>query len=324
MSVVDPKPEGIRRVCPVCSGNDSTPFLMKEALTLVQCSRCSMVYANPVEPELASGRFYDRLGVPFYLSPDKLGGDYAPVRFQRELRLFRRHCTGGAVLDVGCSTGAFLFQLRDRFPEDYSVTGTDVAGAALDHAASRGIEVVRTPFLEGSFGGRQFDAITFWAVMEHLVEPARFLAHAVSLLKPGGFCFLLVPNLKSLAVRVLGGKYRYIMPDHVNYFTAATLQKFAGLEPALEMVQASSSHFNPLVILKDLRGGAGRVADKERSRLLRRTNALKRNPWLAPLRWGYSAIEGTLAPAGLADNLFIVLRKRSPVGPDAKRQLAID
>jgi SAM-dependent methyltransferase len=269
-----------------------------------------MVYADPVEPELASGRFYDRLGVPFYLSPDKLESDYAPVRFERELRLFRNYCQAGAVLDVGCSTGAFLFQLESRFPDSYSVTGTDVTGAALDHAESRGIEVIRQSFLDYDFGDRTFDAVTFWAVMEHLVEPEKFLFRAARILKVGGHCFVLVPNLKSLAVRLLGARYRYIMPDHVNYFTAETLRRFASREPAFDFVQIGSSHFNPLVILKDFRGGVERVADEERARLLKQTTTYKQNPMLKPVKWIYVAAERALGSMGLADNLFMVLRKR--------------
>ena len=269
-----------------------------------------MVYANPVEPQLASGAFYDRLSVPFYLSPDKLEGDYAPVRFERELRLFRAYCPSGAVLDVGCSTGAFLFQLKSRYAGDYTVTGTDVAGAALDYAGSRGIEVIREPFLNFAFGEQRFDAVTFWAVIEHLVRPKHFLRKAATVLKPGGCCFILVPNLKSLAVRVLGARYRYIMPDHVNYFTAATLKQFAASEPAFEIIRLGSSHFNPLVILKDFRAGTARVPDEERARLLKRTTAYKQNPLLRPLKWAYSGVEHMLGELGLADNLFAVLRKR--------------
>ena len=300
----------IPRLCPLCDGRDATRFMEKASLRLVQCNGCSMIYANPVEPELGSGKFYDRLGAPFYLSPDKLESDYAPVRFERELRLFRAHCRGGAVLDVGCSTGGFLFQLKTRYPEAYRVAGTDVSGAALDYAESRGLEVIREPFLDFEPGRRCFDAVTFWAVVEHLVRPKAFLSQASSVLKPGGHCFMLAPNLESLAVRLLGVKYRYIMPDHVNYFTAETLKRFAATEPAFEAVRMTQSHFNPLVILRDFRGGAERVPDRERARLLKRTTALKQHPLLQPVQRVYSGVERLLIAAGLADNLVIVLRKK--------------
>jgi len=299
----------VQRACPLCEQDGATPFLKKGSLQLVRCGDCSMVYANPVDAELASGKFYDRLGTPFYLSPDKLESDYAPVRFERELQLFRNYCPAGYVLDVGCSTGAFLYQLKARHPKDYRPVGTDVTSAALDHAEQKGIEVIRGSFLDHNFGMTRFDAITFWAVMEHLVHPKKFLAKAALILKPGGCCFVLVPNLRSLAVRLLGVKYRYLMPDHVNCFTATTLKQFGRTELSLEVVTQGSSHFNPLVIVQDFRGGEQRVSDEARAQLLKRTTAYKQNPWLKPMKLFYAGTEKILSTMNLADNLYLVLRK---------------
>src|SRR5437899_9552372 len=173
--------DAISRNCPACGANEARPRLQKAGLQLVRCGRCAMVYANPAPAEFASGKYYND-AAEYYLSPAKLESDYADVRFERELRLFRRHCAGGAVLDVGCSSGAFLFQLNLRFPGSYQITGTDASGAPLDYAESRGVTVVRGDFLEQDFGGKKFDAITFWAVLEHLPDPKAFLAKARSLL----------------------------------------------------------------------------------------------------------------------------------------------
>jgi len=269
-----------------------------------------MVYAKAVGSEFASGSFYDQRGESFYLASDKLQGDHAPVRFERELKLFRAYCQQGSVLDVGCSTGGFLIALKSRHPKDYSVFGTDVVGSALDYAEQHGVEVIRTPFLELSEKQTSFDAVTFWAVIEHLVEPKRFLSKAARLLKPGGYCFVLVPNLKSLAVRVLGAKYRYIMPEHVNYFTPATLRAFARSGPEFEVVTLTSTHFNPVVILKDFVGKGRGVPDAERAGLLKRTTAWKQNRWLGPVKVVYSLAERMLAAFNLADNLVFVLRKK--------------
>lgn len=269
-----------------------------------------MVYACPIESELASGIFYDSRGSSFYLSSDKLESDYATVRYVRELRILRRYCKRGSILDVGCSTGSFLSNLQRQFPGEYSVTGTDVVSAALDYAESRGIQIIRSSFLDLSAEKLSFDAITFWAVIEHLNEPREFLFKAGSLLKPGGYCFILVPNLRSLAVRLLGPKYRYIMPDHINYFTSATLRSFATTCADVEVIHMTSTHFNPVVILKDLTSKSSRVSDSERAELLKRTTSWKQSRWLAPLRLIYSATERVLAWMYLADNLVIVLRKK--------------
>jgi len=266
-----------------------------------------MVYVNPAPAEFASGKYYhDAAG--YYLSPAKLESDYADVRFERELRLFRSHCARGLVLDVGCSSGAFLFQLQQRFPGSYQTCGTDASGAPLDYAESRGVTVIREDFLQHDFDGRKFDAITFWAVLEHLLEPKAFLAKAGSLLNPGGHCFVLVPNLGSLASRLLGARYRYVYPQHLNYFSRATLAKLAAEQ--FVVVEVRSTHFNPIVLWQDWRGGGREVSNEQRAELLQRTTAYKRKPWLKPVKAIYRAAEKTLGAFTLADNLAVVLRNR--------------
>jgi 2-polyprenyl-3-methyl-5-hydroxy-6-metoxy-1,4-benzoquinol methylase len=265
-----------------------------------------MIYANPVSAEMANGIFYDRAGDE-YLAAGKLESDYADVRFERELRLFRKHCPRGSVLDVGCSSGAFLHQLKKRHPNDYQIWGTDVSNAPLNHASRMGVPIIKGDFLSHAFE-QSFDAVTFWAVMEHLFEPQRFLEKAGSILKPGGLCFILVPNMKSLAVKLVGSKYRYIFAEHLNYFTPETLRQFVSQQFAL--VDLRSTHFNPLVIWKDFRGGEREIPRAERSQLLKRTTAYKKSRWLLPVKIGYQGAEAILGKMLLADNLAIVGRKK--------------
>lgn len=320
------------RDCPVCDGNAAQPRWQKNGLKIVRCNHCGMVYVNPVPDEMASGQFYDAAGKDYYLSPAKLESDYADVRFARELRLFHKHCPRGAVLDVGCSSGAFLFQLRQRWPADYRILGTDVSGPPLDYAESRGVPVVRGDFLAQNFSapggapvsgpalaptqvqragaepGAPFDAITFWATLEHLAEPGRFLEKAHALLKPDGWCFVLVPNLRSLAVRLLGAKYRYVYPQHLNYFSAQTLKQL-GERSGFKVVTTRFTHFNPVVIWQDWRGGGREVSNVERGELLKQTTALKQQAWLRPGKWAYGATERILGSAGVTDNVAVVFQK---------------
>ncbi len=267
-----------------------------------------MVYASPVPAAFASGEYYDGVGAEYYLSAAKLEGDYAPERFERELRLLRAHCAKGSVLDAGCSSGAFLFQLKARFPGDYEVLGTDVSGAPLDYAAARGVPVVRGEFLALDFGGRQFDAISFWAVLEHLAEPRAFLERAWTALKPGGVCLVLVPNRGSLAMRWLGARWRYVYPQHLNYFSRATLERL--VEGRFTVLETRFTHFNPVIIWQDWRSGGAEVSNVERAALLRRTTAWKRNRWAAPVKRLYRLAEAGLARVGLADNVAMVLGKK--------------
>ncbi len=302
--------ETIARCCPVCLGNESQFRFTKDALHVVRCLRCGMHYATPVSCALVSGDFYDAMGAPFYLSPDKLAGDYAPVRFRREIAVFRRYCKGGPVLDVGCSTGAFLHNILRRFPDQYEALGIDVAGPALSYAESQGIPVWNGSFLDFA-PGRQYAAITFWAVLEHLNEPRAFLRKAFDLLEPGGHCFVLVPNFGSLATRILGSRYRYILPEHINYFHPRDVRHLIGHIPGARVERLTTSHFNPIVLAQDFVGRSRSVAASERASLLKRTNSLKSNPFLAPAAALYRILETLLGTVRLADNVLCVARKKT-------------
>jgi hypothetical protein len=169
--------------------------------------------------------------------------------------------------------------------------------------------VARGSFLEGAVGNQKFDAITLWAVIEHVANPKAFLGKAAKSLNPGGTCFVLVPNMKSAATRLLGARYRYIYPQHLNYFTSATLKKL--VEDEFSIIELLTTHFNPMVIWQDWRRGGAAISNEERGELLKRTTAYKQNPMLRPVKMFYQFTERLLRIFGLADNLAVVLRKNS-------------
>jgi hypothetical protein len=119
----------------------------------------------------------------------------------------------------------------------------------------------------------------------------------------------LVPNFQSLAVRLLGYKYRYILPQHVNYFTLSTLSRLVEREPSLRLIHSGSSHFNPLVIWQDWRRKGIPVADEERAKLLKKTTAYKQKAILKPVKLALGLAEVALRKLNLADNTVVVLKK---------------
>src|SRR5262249_47622010 len=124
----------------------------------------------------------------------------------------------------------------------------------------------------------------------------------------GGLCLVLVPNLQSLAVRLLGMRYRYVYPQHLNYFSRASLKGL--VSSRFEVTEARSMHFNPMAIWQDWRAGGVEVTNAQRAALLERTTAYKQNPWLKPVKGIYWLTEQILGRLNLADNLVQVLRKR--------------
>ena len=86
---------------------------------------------------------------------------------------------------------------------------------------------------EADFGGRRFDAVTLWDVLEHVVDPLSIMKRCRDLLKPGGSLFVNVPDLDSLEARVLRRRWPLLLPEHMNYFNRPSLKlcaKKSGLE----------------------------------------------------------------------------------------------
>ena len=119
--------------------------------------------------------------------------------------------------------------------------------------------------------------------------------------------------MKSLAARALGARYRYLYPQHLNYFTQATLKRL--VEPRFSVIEISSTHFNPIVLWQDWRGGGKDISNRERAELLQRTTAYKQNPRLKPVKAIYQLAERTLGALNLADNLVVVMRRHGENPP---------
>ncbi len=106
----------------------------------------------------------------------------------------RTPLAGKSALDVGCGAGLLaepLARLGAR------VTGIDAApeviGAARDHAAAQGLAIEYRAGDVQDLNG-QFDLVTCMEVIEHVADPASFIAALVRRLAPGGLLILSTPN----------------------------------------------------------------------------------------------------------------------------------
>jgi 2-polyprenyl-3-methyl-5-hydroxy-6-metoxy-1,4-benzoquinol methylase len=81
-------------------------------------------------------------------------------------------------------------------------------------------------------------------LVEHVARPADFLNRAAQLLEPGGVLYLTTPNFKALGRRLLGPDWPAIGPEHVNYFTPATLADLIDKTP-LDTVRVRTKNLSP-------------------------------------------------------------------------------
>lgn len=155
-----------------------------------------------------------------------------------------RSLAGLTLLDVGCG-GGILAEPLSRLGAH--VTAIDPAqenvAAARAHAAESGVEVTyRAETAEALLAaGESFDVVVASEVIEHVTDPAAFVAVLAGLAKPGGLVLLSTLNrtLKSFALAIVGAEYvlrwlprgthdweKFVTPEEM-----ASFAKAAGLTP---------------------------------------------------------------------------------------------
>jgi 2-polyprenyl-3-methyl-5-hydroxy-6-metoxy-1,4-benzoquinol methylase len=132
---------------------------------------------------------------------------------------------GGRLLEVGCGAGTALRRLAEL---GWSVTGLDFDERVMAVARQGGLLVELGDLVERGYPGASFDAVVTSHVIEHVPEPAAFLAECRRVLRPGGVTVHITPNAGGWGHRLFGRDWRGLEPPrHLHIFTRAALDSLA-------------------------------------------------------------------------------------------------
>ena len=212
--------------CDLCGSGSFLPGLNCEGFGYVRCAHCGLVQMNP-QPDKNEVR--QRYGEAFgkdYLSYE-LENEAAFLELQRlaladagfeelEKKLFQPR-----ILDIGCATGALLVFLHDL---GWHVTGVEISPSAEYARNERNLDVKSLPLEENSFPPECFDVVLASHLIEHLNNPRSFLDETHRVLKPDGRVFITTPNICGFQARLLGGRWRSAIFDHLYLFSVRTLK----------------------------------------------------------------------------------------------------
>lgn len=226
-------------ICPLCSTADISQYLQctdhfvsKEKFELYRCSACGFVFTNNYPEADSIGMYYES---DEYISHSDTSEGFINkiYRFARNIMLRRKTAIVtnvtklkvGNLLDIGSGTGYFASAMKSA---GWNVRGIEINAKAREFSKKMsGLDVI-SPDEIASLEKESFDAITLWHVLEHFHDPFTYASDIISLLKPGGFCIVALPNSSSFdAAHYKEFWAAYDVPRHLWHFNPDTFRIFS-------------------------------------------------------------------------------------------------
>lgn len=218
--------------CDLCGADNSVLVLERidrfsgSTFCYVSCRECGLIYVNP-RPDMAEILTY-------YPSDYE---SYQPLKAKRGIerwikrrawkilaRLVSKYQASGRLLDIGCATGEFLKEMKDRGFEVQGVELNSFAAAVAQEVY--GLKVFIGPLAEFKAPGGTFDVITMWDVLEHLPSPYVSLQQINHWLRDEGYLFFSIPNIHSFDAKLFRSWWiGWDAPRHLYLFPKPTLKR---------------------------------------------------------------------------------------------------
>lgn len=201
-----------------------------ESIALMECLDTGYRFYHPFHLA-GDGDFYNILNVAF------TGKKYYPTWKQEYDFAISELNLGTKVLDIGCGDGKFLGKASTIAEK---VVGIDFSDAAIEKVVSHGIEAHVTTL--GEFKKSNiinFNCITAFQVLEHLVDIKGFFDDALSLLDNNGKLVLSVPDNSPYLLGYDFLEPLNLPPHHMGLWNADVFKKLEQYFP----IKLQSIHY---------------------------------------------------------------------------------
>jgi len=216
-------------LCPACGSTFTGLWLIKAndlgTYPIRKCRSCrsAFVWPRPRQEEIGAfykGSRYKSVSIEEFRELDQTYYPRASMDASRLTTRCLRLSNGLRLMDVGAGFGEFSKAAHDA--------GYDVTACEPNENSRRifreinGFEPIPDMFdkeLAARYRGR-FDVALASHILEHVIDPAAFVADLGTILVPGGIVAVAVPHFGSLLSRLQGTKDMFICPpEHLNFFS---------------------------------------------------------------------------------------------------------
>lgn len=226
--------------CPICLNNQLKKVYQFDGFCVMKCHQCfnswrtNMYDWSDIE-NIYCNNDYEKH--PYFSYDQQDIATLSNERFKNKnnaLARVEKMIGVGKLLDVGCGAGSFLSIAKSR---GWEVTGVELSPGLSRICKSRKYDVINSSFEDAKLPEHSFDLLTFWDVIEHVIDPIFCVKKAKKLLSPGGVAIFCTPNEDSLLSKIglilyLGSASYYSYPalalhpdNHTFFFSKRGFEK---------------------------------------------------------------------------------------------------
>jgi SAM-dependent methyltransferase len=252
---VEAVPKRPVETCNLCDGTEFETVAEEDRygfpLTADLCTRCGLVFLNPMPTRDAYAEFYRHVYRPLVSAYHGRRIDAETVERDQEayaeelvstLEPFLADGMRSTLIDVGGSTGVVAEMVARYFGLEATVL--DPAPHEAERAAARGLEAIVTTIEEYEPDASSFDVVLLCQTIDHLLDVAGSLAKLRAIVTDDGVLFVDIVDFR-VPMRQTGRIAEALKIDHPYSLTPATAEAFlarGGFEPLRTDAAADGLH----------------------------------------------------------------------------------
>jgi SAM-dependent methyltransferase len=187
---------------------------------IVRCNTCGLYRSDPVADPSSIARLYEKSNFNYGAEVCNLAHTYGSYL----ARLDRHGVNKGSIIEIGCGNGFFLEQAREQGWR--YLYGVEPSRSAADQASSGIRSHITCAMMQpGLFPADFADAICFFQVLDHVLDPATLLTECFRILKPGGLVLCLNHNVNAVSARLMREKSPIIDIEHAFLYSRTTIKR---------------------------------------------------------------------------------------------------
>jgi 2-polyprenyl-3-methyl-5-hydroxy-6-metoxy-1,4-benzoquinol methylase len=205
--------------------------MCKEGCDLYKCIQCQHIFVWPI-PTIEALKCKYSFANSYQVQNRTIYDENTDIsqKTRKSLKQVERFCRRGRLLDVGCSSGKFLWLAKRN---GWSVRGVELNKDTAQIANDNGLGVSVGELASADYPLASFDAIHLGDVIEHVRDPADLLSQVSALLKSDGAIVLVTPNHDAIFPLLTFWLHRLFNmpwshatpPYHLNQFSEKSLDK---------------------------------------------------------------------------------------------------